>query len=1351
MSANTQVLSLLLRYEELRDQGRTVTPEELCRDCPDLLDDVREGLDKLVRLRPFLQPRTTRDPDSRAPAQADLGAGLTVAVPGFELVGELGRGGMGVVYLARQTALDRLVALKMLRHGPASEAETQRFRTEAQALARLGHPNIVRVYDVGTFDGRPFFSLEYVEGGSLDRRLGGNPRPVREAAETVEVLARAMHAAHQAGVIHRDLKPANVLVGPDGVPKVTDFGLAKRLDDASGRTQTGDVLGTPSYVAPEQAAGQLALIGPAVDTYALGAILYECLTGRPPFRGASALETLEQVRSQEPAPPAQLNPSVPRDLETVCLKCLRKEPERRYATALALADDLRRWLDGRAVHARPVGWAERAAKWARRNPVLAAAGAVAAVLLAALLTTATAFAVVKSRDAESLRRAADDLGRENSAKQQALEESERRRKEVVRFSGLSARLTALEGQRQCEAGRVPQGLLYLVRALHIDPEDHEGLHEAVRTSLDAWSRQFHPLRDLLDNDPHPDYGGGQLGPFPLRPERAAFSPDGKRRVVTSAGGAVEVWDEDRLLVSLPHPAAPAGRDFDARGCLVPSSAPRAVRSVAVSPDGELLVTAAADDVVRVWRMRDGAPVATLRHDRPVRSAGFVRGGQWIGVVCAGPIGSGVGLPTIPSNGFHEGDTVHLWETATGKRVGVSPPHASVIEFLAFSADGKRAVSSPLAAAGPNPKREFRLWDPTTGELIGPALPGPVLAFAADWGTALVADEKKTRAFLWDCAAGGPKGDPLSPSPGGTFYGAGFSPDGKRVVTADANQLTLWDVTTGQRLKGPVGWPYGGLASQAFDPGVEALVKAQEGKVWWWEMDPVPASRTGIYLPTQATFSPGGKLAFDPGRGRLMVYPGSDQWGVPFVGSPVGFCSGERRFLTRDPRRGTLLWDVARDLLEHPPVALGPGYVEEILLPRRFAADGKTLLTGSGNALQLWDTSTGRPVGKPMTHPRSLPQDCIAGATADQRRVLSLVPSGRPSQFDFRLWDTATGEVLHLLESKRGVALRPDGKALAVAIEGPERTGELWDLSVTPPRIHALTSDRPGEGYAGGYFSPDGRYLVATFGAQSMRLLDGTTGELLGKPLPWTPGQSTRLFYSPGGRAFYLGHAPDPANGGRPSSCLRDALTDEPHGPPLGAQYLAAVEPSPDGRFLATFTADGKLTLWDVPGGRPVGPPFEVRQGRFSFTPDSRFLSVVLKDGAVTVCEAATGKMLFSPIEREAPLGFSADGRFLRTTSEPGGGVVRLRDTKTGLAIGPVQLVGAYADGPGGEGVLTLRNGCLWWTPLPRPLAGSADELDLWVRGITGLELTEDGQFRPLDAAGLRDCRRRLRDRGAPTG
>jgi len=337
---------------------------------------------------PLLTPEDLIDtiPDGGA----DDPRGFWPRVTGYEITGILGRGAMGVVYKARQRGLRRMVALKMIRAGRHSGPdELARFRSEAVAVADLQHPNIVQIYAVGDDSGHPFFSLEYVDGDSLARKINGTPQPAREAARLVRALAGAMEFAHAQHIVHRDLKPANILLTAAGEPKISDFGLVKRLEDDAGQTQSGSILGTPSYMAPEQAEGRNKEIGPRTDVYGLGAILYELLTGRPPFRAASVLDTLDLVRTQEPIPPSQFQPTVPRDLETICLKCLQKDPAKRYPTAAGLGEDLRRYEAGEPILARPVGPAERLWRWCRRNRRVAALSGVVALLVVAWSITST--------------------------------------------------------------------------------------------------------------------------------------------------------------------------------------------------------------------------------------------------------------------------------------------------------------------------------------------------------------------------------------------------------------------------------------------------------------------------------------------------------------------------------------------------------------------------------------------------------------------------------------------------------------------------------------------------------------------------------------------------------------------------------------------------------------------------------------------------------------------------------------------------------------------------------------------------------------------------------------------------
>ncbi len=350
-------------------------------------------------------------PDELPPSEPSL-----PVVPGYELLALVGRGGMGRVYKAVHLGLGRTVAIKLL---TATDDDDQlaRFREEARAVAHLQHPNIVQVFESGTVHGQPYFSQEFLEGGSLAAKLREGPLSPEAAATLLETVARAIHHSHKHGVLHRDIKPANILLAADGTPKVSDFGLAKRLDRETNLTRTGEILGTPAYMAPEQASGVANDVGPAADIYALGALLYELLTGRPPFQGPDALQTVMMVLTMDPVSPRALQPQVPKDLETICLKCLEKSPKKRYATADDLAEDLRRFLSGEAIVARPVGLSERSLKWAKRHK----AGAAFIGALVVLFAVTVASAVLLSIGYRDLDKANTELGQKNTELEQSNE------------------------------------------------------------------------------------------------------------------------------------------------------------------------------------------------------------------------------------------------------------------------------------------------------------------------------------------------------------------------------------------------------------------------------------------------------------------------------------------------------------------------------------------------------------------------------------------------------------------------------------------------------------------------------------------------------------------------------------------------------------------------------------------------------------------------------------------------------------------------------------------------------------------------------------------------------------------
>ena len=403
MDEDSQVRSLL---EEVLNSGRT--PDDVCVGQPKLLNKVKMRWLRIQALnhefdRAFPSSGRTATPLAQVGgAQRDL-----PRIPGYELHEIIGVGGMGVVYKARHLKLTRTVAIKMLvAGGYAGAHELARFIREAQAIAVLRHPNIIQVFDVGDLEGRPYFTMEYLEAGTLSQRLAGVPQPARAAATMVATLAEAIQVAHVAGIVHRDLKPANILLTADGTAKISDFGLARTYTEAPDLTIGGTRLGTPSYMSPEQATGNQGAIGPSTDIYSLGAVLYEMLTGRPPFKAETPAETERQVIAEDPAPPSRLNAKVPRDLETICLKCLCKDPDRRYTSASDLADDLHRFLGGEPITARRAGPVERLGKWARRHPARTAAWLGGIVALGAVLSS---LLWITSQRAAIDRAVADDL------------------------------------------------------------------------------------------------------------------------------------------------------------------------------------------------------------------------------------------------------------------------------------------------------------------------------------------------------------------------------------------------------------------------------------------------------------------------------------------------------------------------------------------------------------------------------------------------------------------------------------------------------------------------------------------------------------------------------------------------------------------------------------------------------------------------------------------------------------------------------------------------------------------------------------------------------------------------------
>jgi WD40 repeat protein len=685
-------------------------------------------------------------------AETEPGSNDYPDIPGYEVLGVLGSGGMGMVYCAWQQKLNRTVALKILHaRAQATSEMLRRFRVEAEAVARLQHPNIVQIHEVGQHAGYPFLVLERVDGPSLARALGGNPQPGSQAAELLETLARAMHAAHRHGVVHRDLTPANILLTGDGTPKITDFGLAKLVIGGDElRTQTGELLGTPSYMAPEQAAGRHGEVGAASDVYALGAILYELLTGRPPFKAESPLETLRQVVFEEPVAPSRLRPRLPRDLETLCLKCLRKDPAQRYASALALADDARRFLDGRPILARRSSALERGWRWCRRNRAVAGSLASVAMLLV-VIAVGSFVAALRLHQARNVVK--EKLWGANLAKAQA-----------GRWSG--------------RIGRRHSGLDALAEAagLGIIPERrHELRDEAIAcmTLVDVRiARQWpgHPIGSVVS--PAFDArleryvrfeSAGAVSVRRVADDRevfrsqleksdeywADFSPDGRFLVVAYAAGAnahnARMWDLDQ--------AAPA------------TSFPPVLTAFGFQPDGAEVAAALANGSIARFSLPAVSPIRQWSAGGPVKCLAY------------NPAGGQLALA------LHGRPEIRICDRETGK-VNQTLPTAAQVDFLSWRSDGRL-----LAAACGAP---IQVWDMTEAKLLsvleGHQNGGLRLAFNHR-GDRLASSGWDGSVRLWE-----PVGGRQHLSFPGSFLGWG--PDDRTLANWLGSQLVIYEVAGG---------------------------------------------------------------------------------------------------------------------------------------------------------------------------------------------------------------------------------------------------------------------------------------------------------------------------------------------------------------------------------------------------------------------------------------------------------------------------------------------------------------------------------------------------------------------------
>jgi WD40 repeat protein len=962
---------------------------------------------------------------------------------------------MGIVYKARQIKLNRIVALKMILAGAhARPADLARFRSEAEAVARLQHPNIVHIYEIGDQDGCPYFSLEYVDGGSLRQHLNGAPLAARPAARFLETVARTVDAAHKQGIVHRDLKPGNILLknetavsreeterrgemAGDGaatessfaerpssfIPKITDFGLAKRLTaeslpEGDCVTQVGSVLGTPSYMAPEQAAGEGDQAGPAADIYALGTSLYELLTGRPPFRAATPVDTILQVISLEPVPPSRLQPWVPRDLDTICLKCLEKNPRRRFATALELADELHRFINHKPIHARPTPFWERGMKWARRRP------AAATLSVVAMVAAALGFSDVVRR-----------WQHEAAGQVSALAQRDLYAKEFY-FAQISLADKAWNDNQPDQArlalDACPQPLRHwewhylngLCAAGFFNIPEGGGINIAFHPSGHVFAVANLLTRSVAVWDAHT---GQRLLAVSDAGPALAFSPDGSRIAVSTWPDSADARQASLVKVL----EAQHGRE---EYTLAGHSGP--VWGLSFSPDGKQLASASADATIKLWDCLTHAEVRTLRgHSSAVRSVAFSPGGS-----------------TLASSGAD--DKVRIWQLDTGKCLHT------------LRADDHLAdeIPSPQTEA-PDQTREPRAVNKATGSLRPLAFSpdGRYLIFGAG-NLARVFDVKEHRK-LHSLRGHGDR-----------VRSVIYSPDGQRIATAGADRaVKVWDAATERELftlRGHAG-PVNGVA---FSPDGSRLVSVGPERIRIWNATGPPGR-----LEIRLGLARRGPVAISPDGNRLA---GIAETGIPTVWNFTGQTCAD---LLEDIGQTTCL---------------------------AFSPDGTTLASGGTDRMvRIWDAGAGRLKRALAGHSSAIAALCISGdgaqiASADDEgtvkvwdlaagneircvertehgiAVLAFRPDGLGLALGgkagfLELWDFDAASRLRVLaghaDAVADVGFSPNGRHLASASQ--DGTVKLWDAG-TRQELQVLRGSE--EGVAAIAFTPDGSRIASAY-------------------------------------------------------------------------------------------------------------------------------------------------------------------------------------------------------------------------------------------------------------------------------